>query len=275
MKVCNSFLLGADPEFVIKSPRGIVNLAEFLDHGARNKLGYDHGGVVGECRPSPSVSAYEVVKDLRKILLKTFPDYYSALHSAGKWEAGAYKFFHDGPRAEVSLGGHLHYGLELRNRAADFGQGWMIRESRGVQCLDKLTTGLEYLDILPSQECQARRRIGYGRPSDVRFNGEAHFEYRSMCSWLFDPEIALLMLTLGKLAMRFPMSLYKRLPATPSEFSESLLAEIINRGAQKHSDDDCKILWEGMFSENRKLQRDPTVDFRKAWENMNLVKEPA
>lgn len=274
MRVCNEFLVGADPEFLVRAPRGdeIVNLQEFLPNGLETKLGYDHSGWVGECRPSPSTSTFEVVKDLRQTILRMNPENYVALHNAGKWEAGGGKYYQGRDRL-VSLGGHLHFGLEIRETPPSpyWPREQTLRGSRGIECLDRITGGLEFLDILPQQESAARRRLtSYGSFGEIRFNGEAHFEYRSMASWLAHPETALLVLTLGKLAMRFPISLYKCLPSAPGEFTEGLLAEVVHRGAQRHADDDCRILWEQVFGEGRKLQHDYSADFREAWREMKL-----
>src|SRR5574337_1073940 len=96
IKVCNEFLVGADPEFVVRAKgNALVDITRTLgsDIGYHVPLGFDHGGDVAECRPEPNQLCFKVVQNLREILLAKMPKRYEFLHNLGKWEAGGFKTF--------------------------------------------------------------------------------------------------------------------------------------------------------------------------------------
>lgn len=274
MKVCNKFLLGADPEFVIRSKADSpVSLARFfVDHELRNPLGYDHNGMVGECRPKPEYSSFKLVKNLREIILQKAPEEFEKLHLAGKWEAGGFKKFSSPTRPKVSLGGHVHFGVSIQESSAYWGDSPQTATGkRIVSNLDQLTTGLEDLDILSESESRERREESdYGDLGDIRFNGPEHFEYRSMCSWLYHPETAMVVLTLAKIVAGFPISISRRFEERP--FSMQVVEDLIARGAQKHGDDDCLVVWERIINSGKVLQHKVDEDFRGAWEEFSFGK---
>lgn len=190
-QVVNTFMLGADPEFVVlnPSPGRLVDTEEQIVNahpyrvawgGPAGAIGDDHGGRVWEVRPSPSPSSYGVLLNIWR-LLKSAP---MAVVDRFKWKSGALG-------GQDTLGGHIHYGLPT-----------LAEQVR--QCLADCTIGLEKLDILPESECLERRRRGnYGRLSDVR-DSSGHVEYRAPASWLGSPSQAFATLTTFKLAAADP-----------------------------------------------------------------------
>ncbi|MBN2983938.1 putative amidoligase domain-containing protein [Cohnella algarum] len=174
-------VLGADPEFVLLSPRGkLVPAARFFAPGGA--VGCDSvviGGALrwplAELRPAPSAEPRVLAARLRKLLA-----------DAAKRTAGADVSFRAGaaPARGVPLGGHLHFsGVALtgeRLRALDNAVALPLR-------------------LLEPPEA-GRRRPRYGALGDFRPKPHGGFEYRVPPSWLVSPLLARGTLALAKVA---------------------------------------------------------------------------
>lgn len=177
--------LGCDPEFVGYLDGKRINF-EYVLPGFDGQLGYDHGGRVAELRPPPAKFARTIIKRLRAIMQGA-----PAAARVASWKGGAVA-----SNPDTALGGHIHLGVDY--------QTW---RHALVPALDALTTQLFKLDILPDQDNKGRERLGYGQMGDTRTamrGTNSVLEYRSMCSWLFDPKVAMLALTGAKLAAADP-----------------------------------------------------------------------
>ena len=243
--VLNKFLLGCDPEFVALDARGQLINGVVLGNG---EIGYDHSGRVLELRPSPSKGAYSLVKKLRTLL---GDKRLQGLHAV-KFRAGARV-------ADMSLGGHVHFGVDPTTTTLAGGP---------IAALDVVTRLLEHLDILPRNECQLRRRGHYGRFGDVRVShgkdGSPHLEYRTMASWLHDPKVAFLCLTLAKLAVCDPGGTVQVLKGVTSW---SKLLDWV--GNYRAKDTNAARVYEKLV-DLKQVSLDPDVDFRGRWENLGL-----
>jgi hypothetical protein len=237
MSLLNAHLFGADPEFVILDGKAIV------PYRARAPLtapwGTDHGGFVIEPHPKPEMSIRKLVDNLKV----SFNDF-ATVAPEGKWRAGA--FVSGTTPRNQALGGHIH--IDKPKPAPS-----------EVVALDRLSSYLEKLDILPTTECQMRRDTsGYGRAGDVR-SEHGHWEYRSLPSWLYSQRVTKLCLVGAKLASLEPTFAQSSFNGTPSlnnlkKFYESF----------KGKDDDADWLLDGGIL-NKKLSIDPTKDLRDVW----------
>jgi hypothetical protein len=244
--VINKFQLGCDPEFVALDDKGHIIIGRGLDH--HGEVGYDHGGRVLEIRPEPSKGAYALVKKIRRLL----GDEKLRRLGASKFRAGA-RF------GTESLGGHVHFGLP---------PDVIGRDGKTIPALDVVTGLLEHLDILPKAESANRRRGEYGKFGDIRTShgkdGVPHLEYRTMASWLHDPKVAFLCLTVAKLAASDPVG---ALAALKGATSYSKLVDWV--GNYRSKDTNAKRVYEKLG--NHKLVAvDPDVDFRTRWEDLGL-----
>ena len=239
-KLANKFRLGCDPEFVALGPKGqIINVHRMLSHAG--PVGWDHNGRVVELRPEPARGAWSLVKRLQALLQEAKPI------QKYRWRAGAYyEDLADGHA--VTLGGHIHF---------DFPKG----SKDLINALDCITQLLEHLEVLPKAECDNRRHSSqYGKMSDIRIC-DGHIEYRSMASWLYDPYIAFLAITLAKLAAVAPaeaLTLSKKTSvAAMVKFLEGFSGKDINadrlldrferdkKWISKSLEDDFRSAWEG------------------------------
>jgi len=100
----NKFLIGCDPEFVgLGSSGRIVYMNNFFPE--KGKIGYDHGGAVGEFRPLPGKYAWTIIRRLKELIGDTKT-------VEGKLRAGAYVPTQESGRNFVTLGGHVHIDLD-------------------------------------------------------------------------------------------------------------------------------------------------------------------
>jgi hypothetical protein len=278
-EVVNPWLLGADPEFAVLDPpdKLILNSGTYATESNTQfgGIGQDHSGRVWEVRPAPSTSSYGVVTNIWRLLrsehLKKVEQF--------KWKGGALGAkkggMDDGALAQAvaaqlgqhvpimnpaptavhdTLGGHIHFGITGFNPAQKV-------------ALDKVTTGLLNLEILPRKENELRLRYGaYGR-----FNHDAvricdnHVEYRCAPSWLDKPGQAFAALTAYKLAGAKPSSIdWTEGFAVKKSFLE-WIAEFA------HVDVDAFLL--DKFIERRgfeAIQADPESNFRPRWRKEEL-----
>lgn len=190
MTLVNDFKIGADPEFVFVTPDADLRLTPARGPIDEPMLyGLDHGGWVIEPHPIPDFSAKQVTRNI-KVALNQIARVYGENE---KWRAGA---FLRANQRNVTLGGHVH-----------------IDQPRSVgttvRAYDRFTSFLTRLDILPTRESDERRVNGghlYGQLGDVRHE-HGHYEYRSMCSWLFSQKTTMLCLTGIKLITAAPDTL--------------------------------------------------------------------
>lgn len=198
-KYLNSFRMGCDPEFVaLKSAGAPVNVNTIVAQ-PKGPFGSDHNGRVVELHPEPSRSVYVVVRNLRELITNgplALQEY--------RWRAGgvySWDYCDVDPRiagpGQVAMGGHIHIGLK--------NDTW-IEKTAAIQAMDQLTRLMEQLELLPSGEMLRRRTsTPYGQYGATKVSGaDLHLEYRTMCSWLYDPKIAMLAMTGAKIASVFP-----------------------------------------------------------------------
>jgi Phage phiEco32-like COOH.NH2 ligase-type 2 len=255
--VINNFLLGCDPEFIALDTLGKTVHLDIEEE----EIGTDHGGRVGEFRPKPCKGAYALTKRIQRLILSPTVQRIQA----AKLRAGA--------RAnEESLGGHVHFGFKNPVQPVtyydpnDRNTPYKVKNKGDdtiVKALDKVTGLLEHLDILPLQESSNRRRGSYGKWGDVRDSG-GHTEYRSMCSWLYDPKVAFLCLTAAKLAAADPKGTLETLNKVTG--FEGLRKWII--GYRSKDSNALRVL--NNIPEHKMVQVDPSVDFRERWRELGL-----
>ncbi|TCS93804.1 putative amidoligase domain-containing protein [Hazenella coriacea] len=190
----DKIVLGADPEFIMKSPKGKLLVASKY-FPVRGKVGCDAIWLgedrtqkpIVELRPNPT-------SDPRLLAVRI----YQGLMQASKrmaatpsvWLAGAM------PYPGFPIGGHIHFS--------------------GVKVNFKLLRALDnYLSFLlvavEDPKRGAERRPRYGFLGDFRYQPHGGFEYRTPPSWLVSPTLTKGVLVLAKLiAANYPF--LKRLP---------------------------------------------------------------
>lgn len=241
----NTFMVGCDPEFVALDGAGkALNLANYWN--GSGEIGFDHGGRVGELRPEATKGTYALTKKLRTLINSAV----MTKLNASKLRAGAVV-------QRDTLGGHIHFGIQTRTAMAT---------PALTNALDRVTTVLEHLDILPKAESETRRKGGhYGRLSDVR-DSNGHIEYRSMASWLTDPKVAYLCLTAAKLAACDPAGTLESLKANAS-FAD--LEAWLRRYRTK--DINARRAIDRVVALGHKtVQVYPDVDFRERWRELGI-----
>lgn len=177
----DQLLIGADPEFVMRSQTGNIMLASKY-FPLRGKVGCDaiwlgqnrsHKPLV-EVRPKPSKDPQVLVERIYHCLQ------YAArkvAHVPCSWLAGGMPF------AGFPIGGHIHFsGIE-----PNFGM---------LRALDNyLTLPL----MMAEDEKGISRRPKYGYLGDYRIKSHGGFEYRTPPSWLVSPTLTKGVLTAAKL----------------------------------------------------------------------------
>lgn len=243
----SSITLGCDPEFAAYLGSNRVNFASLV--GQDGKLGWDHSGEVGELRPPPARFARTLLRRMRNIM-QTAPE---QLRSA-TWRSGAIAKRIPEPAEDRNafscLGGHVHLGVDFR----------LCSLAPITKGLDTFTNSLFKLDMLPEKENKIRQRA-YGRPGDMRKDykgGQPVIEYRTMCSWLFDPRVALIALEGARLTTAEPEFAVKKL-TTPSHTN---LHDFF--AAFKKQSKDAAYIAEVILPKLGKLQFDK--DVQDAWE---------
>jgi len=264
LQLVNTFLIGADPEYIALDKAGtLVNVAAYTTKDAL-EVALDHGGDVLEIKPKPSKSTFRLLRRMRKLLL---------MHSVSKGLIGAGYLFRGGahyksPRRLITLGGHIHFDIpagtnEFRNQNIPL--EYLTKENQErVKALDALTILLEDLDILPKEDCQHRRRYGqldYGKLSSVRgADKDNHFEYRSMCSWLYSPVTTLLCTTAAKLIAVNPKVELNGLAGLKLLFEQ-----------YKSKDIDAARVVEKIFEPKLKLEARVDLDIKDTWKSLKSL----
>lgn len=254
----NQISLGADPEFVILSPKGnLVIASRYLPvHG---KVGCDEIWIgknrsnkpVVEVRPDPT-------PDPRKLVIRIYEQLLSVAKKmnavSGKWLAGAL------PYQGFPLGGHIHFGGFKPN----------------FKMLRALDNYLSLPLIVVEDKKGIHRRPKYGFLGDYRLKDYGGFEYRTPPSWLISPT-----LTKGVLALaQCIVANYPYLPRAPLQ--ELDMVKAYYYGNKQELRKWIGYLWSDVqrLSDYRKYENyldpfyrfllsgrtwDETQDFRRFW----------
>ncbi len=265
MNLVNSFLVGADPEYIAIDKAGLlINVAGYTTKDNPD-VALDHNGDVLEIKPKPSKSTFRLVRRMRKLLL---------LHQVSKELIGAGLRLRGGahyrtPKRMITLGGHIHFNIpcstaDYRNQTIPIAILSKENQER-VKALDALTVLLEDLNILPKEDSHHRRRYGqgdYGKLSAVRgADKDEHFEYRSMCSWLYSPVSTMICLTAAKLVATHP-----DIKMTTSMAALRLLFETF-----KEKDVDAARVVEKIFEPKLKLEAQVEKDIQETWKSLKKL----
>jgi hypothetical protein len=217
----NPFKVGCDPEFCVVDPQNPTTL---ITVGNVNSSGFgaDHGGYCVELRPPASYFTSDIVNELKDILESPTGRPFRKF----RWRSGAFVPYtsvvtHTNAPVEdeysrsprhMSIGGHIHLELPFKGK---HGVPDKVFDERLNAC-DRITEVMESIDLLPGEESDRRRTdpAGYGQfgataiaNTQTQSADGTHFyrtEYRTPCSWLFDPHNAMIMLTATKLAALNP-----------------------------------------------------------------------
>ncbi|SEN43259.1 putative amidoligase domain-containing protein [Lihuaxuella thermophila] len=167
----DQIVLGADPEFVMKSPKGHLLMASNY-FPTRGRIGCDaiwmganHANKpLVEIRPEPTSDPRTIVVRIYQGLLQAAKKMH---HSPAKWLAG------NMPYNGFPLGGHIHFsGIR-----PDF------------KMLRALDNYLSLLLVVVEDERGKGRRPKYGFLGDFRYQKHGGFEYRTPPSWLVSPTL--------------------------------------------------------------------------------------
>ena len=169
-----SYILGADPEFLLLNSRDNCVAAEevLIDDNRSNIVGIDGAGAAVELRPTPTDSPMELLRTIRGALIAG----YERLEGcADRWLAGT------GYIGEHPTGGHIHIGgLGIETS----------RQTRQLTWVLDTFIGVPLLALEPPVGRAWRRDIGsYGFWGDIR-RQEWGIEYRTPSSWLVSPATA-------------------------------------------------------------------------------------
>lgn len=239
----NRFKLGADPEFIFNTVTGDRCDAHNLNLKQGLAFGEDNNGRLCEIRPHPDRSALKVVASILATLRWLYVLNPTSREFA--WVTGVF-VQRDG------LGGHVHFGRKRPTRIEE------------VRALDIISDMVNRSGIYNPAEIRARqqgdaRGQRYGMPGDIRLQGHG-YEYRTFPSWLDNPQLAFLMITLSKLAVQDPtlvetMSYGNR----PVQAIKNLLAYYRDR------DDDARLACLMLRQGQSPLPTHIGGDFRTRW----------
>lgn len=254
----NQVVLGADPEFIMQSPKGHLLIASnyFPIHGRVGCdaiwLGQNHSHKpLVEVRPEPT-------SDPRTLVVRIYQGLIQAAKKMGntpaKWLAGAM------PYNGFPLGGHIHFS--------------------GIQPNFKLLRALDnYLSLLLVivEDVKGKgRRPKYGFLGDFRYQDHGGFEYRTPPSWLISPTLTKGILVTAKLiAANYPylcnnplsdlemqQAYYSGNKSVISKWLERLWADMVNledyHKYETYLNPFYRYLQAG-------IPWDETQDFRKYW----------
>jgi hypothetical protein len=279
----NTFKIGCDPEFALrnKTTKALMCVpSESRLHGG-NKVGVDHGGAVVELRPDPSYRVLDLLRNIKSLLkndeLMKLKDY--------EWKAGG--VIRTAGGYFQGMGGHVHLELPYQGHHGVDAAVYNLR----VKACDAVTKHLEELDILPREECRIRRSDeggGWGRFGSVQFGSVQvavgpqsntmtpfyRMEYRTPCSWLFDPKAAFITLTGIKLAATMPELAISTLKGNSTEEKWGNLVKFFR--TFQHIDSDAEFACKRLLkSSNPKclkpLQVNPDCDFKGRWDKFKYV----
>jgi len=270
-KLINKWRIGCDPEFVVMDNAGrVVNVEGTVPHNG--VVGYDHSGDVIEIRPEPAHGTYALTRRIQKEILQN--EHLQKLQQY-RWRAGAYIRARNTRANErvLTLGGHVHLDMPPKQSGED-----PETHDLRIAALDRMTDWLERLDILPMKESHDRRmdptavRNRYGQFGDWRPAGgerlgeRPRMEYRTMCSWLIDPQVAYLALTGAKIAAAMPQLTLDGLKR--GQHSWPKLGAWLENFRMR--DANVRRALEKMWDAGKQPKVDPTVDFKTRWGRLGL-----
>jgi hypothetical protein len=166
-----SFTLGCDPELLCRLNGKFVPAYNYFK--ANSSFGLDGCESIAELRPGFSESPIDLTAKIKIIL-----EYGHEKSPDMEFYAGHYV-------DEYSLGGHIHLGLPPDNSLIDSLDTVLYSLSNCIDDKDQRTK---------------RERTGYGKRRAYRRQPHG-CEYRTPGSWLLSPSVALVTLTLAKLAV--------------------------------------------------------------------------
>jgi hypothetical protein len=253
-------MLGCDPEFVLVGPGGVANLANVVEK--KGPIGYDHNGLVGEVHPEPCRGTYSLCKHIQT-QIKTYAKPIVARWPNHRWKAGAIYESGDGgyDHRLYTMGGHVHIDYPRTDS----------RFAPALKAMEMINERLHDLDILPKIENKIRTTQGiYGRKGSmdaVRVKGanNERWEYRNYSSWLFDPKVAYLVLTLSKLASADAEGVMESF----NETSYASLVKCLERYKGKDVNVD-RLLDRVMTGSLKSLQVDPDTNVLEAWQRLGF-----
>lgn len=266
-----SFRIGGDPEFAIINTDGSYH--NF--HSVSNAIGADHGGMVVELRPAPSYTVNGFLNNVKTLLESP------SLNDVRpkKWRAGAHVHVRHPSYGEtgISMGGHVHLEIPY-----NYNSGTIPSVSREVfmarmEAFDHLTQMFEEANLLPKEECALRRSssgcygrfgVGHNHHTVLGADNQQRIEYRSPCSWLFNPRNAFMLITGLKLAAASPVAVMKNIQGgSDTKIFEGIVKLFRNFAAVDH---DAYIaankICRSAKSENLdRLRAIVDTDFKAAW----------
>lgn len=177
-----SFMIGADPEFLLFDDVGTVVLANSV-LSKQGLIGND--GPMAELRPNPSQNPTELLENIKAILSdKKLTERIDHL----TWKAACY---HKGPNRDFSVGGHIHVG----NPKPIMKMPREIRENLYF-VLNKIMDELLSIPLmkLDGKKNGSTRRVGanfkFGSFGCLRTDWD-RLEHRTLSGmWLMHPQIA-------------------------------------------------------------------------------------
>ncbi|WP_010273612.1 putative amidoligase domain-containing protein [Paenibacillus senegalensis] len=251
-------LLGADPEFILRSPNGkVIPASRFMDKSGN--VGCDAVVLRGrrlihplvEIRPEPAETPGKLLDNIHSGLVQAKD---LIADDALEWLSGGM------PVKGIPLGGHIHFsGIWLHSG--------LVR---------KLDNYLTLPAALLEDKGSHQRRPLYGYLGDCRRKLHGGFEYRTLPSWLLSPEI-----TAGVLTLAFLLAEnYRYLRQEP--LAESRVQQAFYRGNRKELLNVVAPLWKELeelpaYSAHSKqldaLKQvlfaasapDSSLDFRRNW----------
>lgn len=169
--------LGADPEFVLVAPSGLVAADRVfpLEGGIgcdafRDRMTGEHP--LAELRPAPAANPAELVEHIRVLLTKAqrrMP------WRSVRWLSGSM------PWPGIMAGGHVHFG--------------MAPNAQLVRALDNYLA--VPLLLIEDRERAIIRRARYGFLGEIRLKPHG-FEYRTLSSWLWSPRVTFGVMALAR-----------------------------------------------------------------------------
>ncbi len=163
--------IGADPELILHKDGKLAPANQYFN--SSDEFGCDGASSTAELRPKPSKTPWGLISYIAQLIdwgHKEFPEL--------KMMAGAMAY-------DYPIGGHIHLGTPA--------------SPNKISNLDALLGTLE-THLYPSVDVERRRSNNYGKPSEFRRKSYG-IEYRTPVSWLTSPTIALVFLTLAKIAV--------------------------------------------------------------------------
>ncbi len=125
------------------------------------------------------------------------------------------------------------------------------------------------INLRINPDCLHRRRYGqldYGKLSAVRgADVDNHFEYRSMCSWLYSPVSTMICLTAAKIVSVYPKAMLELANPNKSITLRNLFERV------KDKDIDAARVVEKIFEPKLKLEAQVDKDIQDTWKSLKKL----